>query len=689
MKKLWIATALVLALCGAVLAAALVFVRPDDLRPVLESTLEDALERDVSLGKLELSLLPLPALRVEAVRVAGPTEQAPPFAVVESVRIRLAILPLLVGRIGLASLDVERPQLSIPLDRRGRPVLPGPKPAKPGGPAGREPSPPETAQPAPAAGAVLLAIDRVRLRGASADIGRYRVEALDLEGSLSPGGAVSAEFSFDLPGAGKVRDGRVELPDVLAKELVARLDARLEQGDLAALAKLADIGPGYAGRLDAEIEGLELRGGQPKAGVLRVHARELDVKQEAVALTGEVHAQAELGGAYRLELGDAEIKSGDTTRKPRGLPLALTGKSPSFPLGEWSGVLALAGSEIQFDARRMPGNSWAVNVAPFALELEPLRPLLGVPVSGRFAADGMQLSFPPPFLIGDAHIQAGRYPLPGGDLSLDGDVSFSGISVVGRPLRVALAGQTVETTSTFHVQGLVATVIAQATGLDLEALAGALTGSKDVAGSLSFQATTEISFAAPEPLASAVGRGRFEIAPGRIRGFSLARQTFGELAALPVLVQALRGRDLSRYEEEEFQSLSADYTLRDGFAHTDNLRLVYRNAVADLHGRVGLVDGALDLAGKVEISGDLDRELGGRGERPRVIPISGIKGSVSAPRVRLDAKAVSAAASIYLGSGSVAREIDEKLGPGAAEAVEGILDVLRGGKREEKPGETP
>ncbi len=679
MRKLWIAAAVIVLLFAAVLAAALVFVKPDDLRPVLESTLEDALGRDVSLGALELSLLPLPAVRVAGVRIAGPSEQEPPFAEVDSVRIRLAILPLLVGRIGLASLDVERPRLSVPLDRRGRPVLPGSAPAK-----GEAAPPAEPAQ--PAAGGVLLAIDRVRLRDASASVGPYRVEALDLSGSLSPGGAVDAEFAFDLPGAGKVRGGRAELEDAFASEPVVVLDARLEQGDLAELAKLAGLGPGYAGRIDAELDGVRLRGSQPEAGRVRAELRDLDAKQGALALTGEVLAEAKLGGDYLLDLGGAEILSGGATRKPRGVELALRGKTPAFPLRDAVGTLAVAGNQIPLSAQGERG-SWVVSVGKFALDLAPLQPLLGVPVGGRLLGDGMRVSFPPPMVVGEARVEGGRYPLGDVQVGFDGNLSFAGASAVARPLRVVLAGQTLDTSVKLQFLDLVATLIASGKGLDLEALAGGLTGSKDVAGALTFEGSIEAPLSAEDPLRFAQGTGRFEIAPGRIRGFSLARQTFGELAALPVLLQALRGRDLSRYEEEEFQSLSANYWLRDGFAHTDNLRLVYRNAEARLRGRIGLADGALDLSGEVEISRDADRELGGRGDRPRVIPISAIGGTVSEPRVRLDSRAVSAAASAYLGSGRVAEKIDEKLGPGAAEAVEGLLDVLRGGRSKQPPPE--
>jgi hypothetical protein len=687
MRRLWIAAAVVGLLFGAVLAAALVFVRPDDLRPLLETSLEDALGRDVSLGKLELSLLPLPAVRVDGVRIAGTSEKAPPFAEVESVRIRLALLPLLVGRIGLASLDLERPRLSVPLDRRGRPILPGATaPGREAAPSGAEPAPGEEAA-KPAAGGVLLAIDRVRLRNASAEVGPHRISALEAEGSLSPGGAVSAEFAFELPGGGKVRDGRARVDDVFAGEPVVELDARLAEGDLAGLARLANLGPGYAGRVELELEGVRLRGSQPEAGRVRARLRELDAKQGDLALAGEARAQAELGGDYLLDLTGAELASAGVTRKPRGMELAVRGKTPGFPLAGAEGVLALAGSEIKFSAQLQRGNAWVVSVAPFALELEPLAPVLGVPVRGRLVGDGMQVSYPPPLVIGDTHLQGGRYPLGTSEAAIDGDVTFTGLRVIGKPLRIGVAGQTIDTEVTLSVQGLVATVVAKASGLDLEALAGALAGSKDVGGSLVFDGHVELPLGADDPLRLATGIGRFEIAPGRIRGFSLARQTFGELAALPVLLQALRGRDLSRYEEEEFQSLSADYSLRDGFAYTDNLRLVYRNAEALFHGKIGLADGALDLAGKVEISRELDGELGGRGDKPRVIPISSIKGTVTEPRLRLDSKAVSAAASAYLGSGRVAEKIDEKLGPGAAEAVEGILDVLRGARRAPAPAE--
>ncbi len=216
-------------------------------------------------------------------------------------------------------------------------------------------------------------------------------------------------------------------------------------------------------------------------------------------------------------------------------------------------------------------------------------------------------------------------------------------------------------------------------GLDVEALAVGLLGNRDFSGTATLASSLRSPLQEGGPSAGLEGDGRIEIAPGRIRGFSLLRQTFGELAALPIAIGALRGKDLARYEEEEFQSLTADYTVSQGRLATRNLKIVYRNATAELAGDVGLYDGALRLAGRLLLSREVDATLGPAPDaKPRVIPIAGIGGTVTNPRVQLDQDAVLAIGAALSGSERIKKQLDEKLGPGAGEAVEEVLDLLRG-----------
>jgi hypothetical protein len=266
-----------------------------------------------------------------------------------------------------------------------------------------------------------------------------------------------------------------------------------------------------------------------------------------------------------------------------------------------------------------------------------------------------------------------------------GDVTLeSPVRLVAPRLRARVADQPLDVALAFSMAGPWIETTLEGADLDVGALASGLLRSRDFSGKAKLRAFARGNIDAEQPVAGLDGNGRIEIAPGRIRGFSLLRQTFGELAALPIAVAALRGKDLSRYEEEEFQSLTADYFVREGKLETENLKLVYRNATAELAGDVGLADGALRLRGRVLLAPEVGGELAsGSGAKARVIPIAGIGGTLAAPRLHLDRDAALAIGAALSGSERIKEKLDEKLGPGAGEAVEGVLDLLRGGKEEE------
>jgi hypothetical protein len=131
---------------------------------------------------------------------------------------------------------------------------------------------------------------------------------------------------------------------------------------------------------------------------------------------------------------------------------------------------------------------------------------------------------------------------------------------------------------------------------------------------------------------------------------------------------------------------------------TDNLVLAYRGGTAYLKGHVGLIDRALALSGRVEIARAVDDELGKTSTRRTVIPIASIAGTLDAPRVRIEPQVLAAAALEYSGSDRVREKIDEtlgerldeKLGPGGAEAVRDVLQgILGGGRRTDRSPPAP
>lgn len=110
---LWIAgITAIAAIAGAVALPRLV--DPERLKRVARDKAQAAWSRDLSIGDVSLNIFPLPALHAEAVAL-----ESPPWAksrqlfTAESVDARLELLPLLVGKTRLKSLQIEGARLNL------------------------------------------------------------------------------------------------------------------------------------------------------------------------------------------------------------------------------------------------------------------------------------------------------------------------------------------------------------------------------------------------------------------------------------------------------------------------------------------------------------------------------------------------------------------------------------------------
>ena len=104
---LWSAGAVVI----AALAGAIAFhflVDPERLKKIAREKARTAWSRDLSIGELSLQLWPLPSLHAEDVALVDPSAPRGTLPLeASSITARLALLPLLVGKVRLKSLDLE------------------------------------------------------------------------------------------------------------------------------------------------------------------------------------------------------------------------------------------------------------------------------------------------------------------------------------------------------------------------------------------------------------------------------------------------------------------------------------------------------------------------------------------------------------------------------------------------------
>ncbi|HEV8335409.1 MAG TPA: AsmA family protein [Candidatus Polarisedimenticolia bacterium] len=214
-RLLWIAAAVVGLLVVVALAAPLL-VDINRYHDPIEAQAKRMLGREVSLGRMSLRLLPIPGVGVRPVRIASDRPGDPPFFQAESFSARARILPLLRGRLEIASLSASRPELNLHRYPDGRFNLPSPTPA-PAGPA-------QVPPPSGAGGTSTFTLARLRIRNARVRFVDEKVipgktvttvlEEVDMAlNGYAPGRPFGIDLAADLPPA---NSGSLKLSGIVA-----------------------------------------------------------------------------------------------------------------------------------------------------------------------------------------------------------------------------------------------------------------------------------------------------------------------------------------------------------------------------------------------------------------------------------------------------------------------------------------
>jgi len=683
-RRWLLVAAAVFALLLILAAVALSFFDAETLRVPLQQRASAALGRDVSLGKISLALFPLPAVRIDDVRIGGVKPNDTPLAQIAELRLRVAVLPLIAGKVVLRALELDSPRIFVPFDKDGKPILPG------AGAAGAKPKaegrPGEKPPPASESAGLALAVDRIAIHDADITAGPWKVEHAHVDGHLSLDGSGAFKYSANLPGLATLRSGEVELAKLTSA--APQVDARGEfSADLAELRRRFALTQEVSGKASGEYA-VTLAGGEVKAASASVDVPDLLLRSGALVVSGPTRGHAVLGESYSLDLSDTRVEQKDVFAKPKRTTLSVTGK-----LGKEASLAALREALVKIGQNELPltlelaRRPMQVHLGKTTLDLAKLRELLPPDrpaLSGRLAVQGFDVQLQPLRVVGGATLDGVETKLEHGPVTISGPLRGKGETMNLEHATALVGGQKIDVTAGYALETGAISADYGIAKAQLVALVEALSGRKELDGMLDTAGHVETRAAGLQTLG---GSGKIAIRPGRIQGFSLARQVMGSLAALPALALAAKGKDISKYESEEFEYLTADYTISDGRVHTENLELAYQDVTAYLHGSIGIFDRALDLSGKVVIAKKADAQFAGtKSARDRVIPISRITGTYDAPRLELDQKALAALAYAYAGDERVKKKLDKALGPGAGEAVEGVLDGLLGGgnKKQER-----
>ena len=689
MRRWLIALAAVFALLLIAVAVALSLFDTEKLRGPLQTQASAALGREVTLGKIALALFPLPAVKIDDVRIAGPKPSDPPLADVAEIRLRVALLPLLAKKVVLRALELDKPRIDVPFDKEGKPILP-----KPGGAAAPAPGakgekgeaakpesakaegakPPAAAEPA----GLALAVDRIAIHDADVTAGPWKVERANIEGRLALDGTGTFKYSLNLPGLGSLRNGELELAKILSA--APQIDARGEFAtDLADVRKRFALAQEITGKASGEYA-IGLSGSELRSASASLDIPDIGVRSGNLVIAGPASGHAVLGESFSFDLTEARVEQSGLFAKPKHTPLSVTGK-----LGKDPSLAALREALVKIGANELPltlalaKQPMRVHVGKTSLDLAKLRELLPPdkpPLAGRVNVDGFDVQLQPLRVDGAATLSGVETNFAHGPITLNGPLRGKGDSVALENGTVLIGGQKIGLSASYTLESGAIHANYDAAKTEVGKLVDALSGRKELDGTLDSNGQFETRSSDFQTIA---GSGKFAIRPGRIQGFSLDKQVMGSLAALGI--GGGKGKDPSKYDSEEFDHLSADYTIADRRLHTENLELAYQEATAYLHGSVGIFDRTLDLAGKVVISKSADAALASTGgkAKERVIPITHIGGTWDSPKVQLDEKAVAAIGSAYLSDPKVKKKLDKALGPGGGDAVQGVIDGLLGG----------
>jgi uncharacterized protein involved in outer membrane biogenesis len=97
----------------------------DKYKGIAEETLEKALQRDCSLGKLRVTILPSIGAKIEELVIFNPSGfSETPMVSLQTLKVKIKLIPLVFGRKEIAGLTLNRPTIFIEKDPRGKLNLP-------------------------------------------------------------------------------------------------------------------------------------------------------------------------------------------------------------------------------------------------------------------------------------------------------------------------------------------------------------------------------------------------------------------------------------------------------------------------------------------------------------------------------------------------------------------------------------
>lgn len=683
-----------------------------EVQTKIKTAARDAMGREVAFEDLSFGLLP-PKLIVKSVLIAGETPEAEPLLEATEIDLQVALLPLLSRAVVVNSLVIDGATIHLVRDKKGLRL--------PGKPKAAAEKPSDTAKSGAPMG-LALAVRNLQFKNMTlifddrslAKPVIWTIRDLGLQASL---GMKDKDWFVDFALKAFLNDGSIAGKGRAVSSGEINVNLGLSAIDLAPFSAYLARGQKLAGIARGKLAVVG-----EKTGIEQI-TLDLTVEKSAfqfndVGLKGVLTVRTDLKGVppkgegtVFVDATKAAVSYANSFRKPSGTDAKLEGRLvPSE-----AGTFAFAIDNLKLHTLKLQGDVHKaqrvrVDLKPFHFDLrgwDELIPALAAhPVSGAIDSDGLKIATAPLDLQGRFRLNDLVYALnSSGKATLRGDINAKGDAIRFDPLDIVMAEQVIKAAGGVTGLGKKTAYRLELSGkaLDMEKLFGELsTSDSPISGPMDFQGDIRGEVGKRPPTEAILGQIKFNAGPGKIKGVSILEGVFSgfsTVAETAVLLGKAKGKDFEKYYDEEFQDASGTLDIANGFAKTDDLKLVYANYTANLRGTIVLKDQSLDMTGHLTLDEEIDRKLAKADAsytgRKRTIKITRITGTLQDPKFQLSTVDVLAFAANYkLGKDrkKLTGKIDEKLGAGAGDEVISVLEGILGSREstsQEPSGESP
>lgn len=698
-KKILVFAGVLAALVGG-LAAFLLSIDVNQFRPQIEAQMQKSLKRTVTLGTLSLKLVPL-AVGVDNVTIgeAPAVHSTRPFVTAKQIEVRAALLPLLQKRLDVDALVLRQPAVELVRTERGTWNFSdigggggGPEPAGGGGSLGL--------------GRLEIVDGSVGVTDLQAHTPRAVYDHIDLTLSgYAPGRKFNLELDVRLPGSGKLAvngtggplpstafTGKASLKDVSLASLRGFLSMEKTDADATISGDATLTASGTATHIDGKLTAKDVRYGdiklpQPVEVAYRV-VNDSERKTTQIPTLKITSGDAAIDAA--LSLAAAGV-SGNGTIQSLTLPLA----SLKEPVVLHSASFRLDPGSAKFDNVKVSlansNLSGSVGVRNFAapdiqftaaIDQVDAGELQKLSAGGGAAPAKSAASSGPPKITGGGSVQIGTIKYNNLLLkNVQATCTLDHGLIRLSPLSAQSSGGQVSGDIQYdgRQEPAAIAVNTKLDKVDANQLLSSATSLKDViAGLLSGDTQAQFLSRPGEDITKSLnGAVRFQLTDGKLQRVNV----LNEVASIGRFLGATRRSE----PYTAILKLAGSMVFRNGVGTTDDLKLDLDGGSVAAAGTVNLVDQTLNMKVTAVLNKELSQKAGGnqiggfmstvlanpQGEL--VIPAL-VTGTMSQPRFLPDAE--------RFAQMKLKGLLPSAANPagGAAQAVKGIMDSLRGQK---------